>query len=56
MAVIYIALIIINWILYHKIFHVVYFNLGAGLLKEFAICFFFTAFEIAIFQTVFRLF
>lgn len=48
MAVIFIALIIINWIIYHKIFDVVYFRLGAGLFKEFAICFFLAGIEMAI--------
>lgn len=52
MAVIFIALIIVNWIIYHKIFDVVYFRLGAGLFKEFAICFFLAGIEMAAFSAL----
>lgn len=52
MAIIFIALIIINWIIYHKLFDVVYFRLGAGLFKEFAICLFLAGIEMAIFASI----
>lgn len=52
MAVIFIALIIVNWIIYHKLFKVVYFNLGAGLLREFLFCLFFAGIEIALFSAI----
>lgn len=52
MAIIFIGLIIINWIIYHKIFDVVYFRLGAGLLKEFAICLFLAGIEMALFASI----
>ena len=32
--IIVVALTVINLVLYHKIFHVLYFDLGKGLLKE----------------------
>lgn len=46
-GIILVALILINWWLYHKIFNVVYFNLGAGIWKELVGCFFVAAFELA---------
>lgn len=38
-AIIVLALTIAIWILYHKLFHVVYFNAPVALVREFAICF-----------------
>ena len=52
MVIIFIALVILNWILYHKLFRVVYFNLGAGLFKEFAACVFFAGIEMALFAMI----
>lgn len=49
MTVIFIILVIANWILYHKLFDVVYFNLGAGIFKEFAACIFLAGIEMALF-------
>lgn len=52
MAIILFALIIVNWILYHKIFHVIiYFDLGAALFKELVISFFLACIELAILMT-----
>lgn len=39
MGIIILALTIAIWILYHKLFHVVYFNAPVALVKEFAVCF-----------------
>ena len=52
MTIVFIVLIIVNWIIYHKIFDVVYFRLGAALFKEFAICFFLAGIEVAILSTI----
>ena len=49
MAIIFIVLVIANWILYHKMFDVVYFNFGAGIFKEFAACIFLAGIEMALF-------
>lgn len=52
MVIIFIGLVILNWILYHKLFRVVYFNLGAGLFKEFAACIFLAGIELALFAMI----
>lgn len=52
MTIILLVLIIMNWFLYHKIFHVViYFDLGAALFKELAISFFMACIELAVLMT-----
>ncbi len=56
LAVIWLVLAIGNWIIYHKIFSVAYFDLGRGLMKE-AVCCFLAAslemgFVIMIFQSI----
>lgn len=38
----------ILWVLYHKIFHVIYFDLGRGIIKELLACFFLSIFIVAI--------
>jgi len=52
MAIIFIGLVILNWILYHKLFDVVYFNLGAGIFKEFGGCIFMAGIEMALFGLI----
>ncbi|MBE5892219.1 MAG: hypothetical protein E7286_02435 [Lachnospiraceae bacterium] len=41
-------LAVINWVIYHKIFRVLYFDLGKGLVKEFICCFLVAAVEAAL--------
>ena len=52
MAVIFIIFIVFNLIIYHKIFNVIYFNLGKGLFKEFAVSFFLAGIETAILMAI----
>jgi DNA-directed RNA polymerase subunit RPC12/RpoP len=49
-----IVLMIVNWIIYHRIFSVMYFDLGRGLLKEFIVCFFAAILEISAIVLLFK--
>lgn len=42
------VLVIINWLVYHKLFRVVYFDLGRGLIKELVGCFLVAVLELVI--------
>jgi len=49
MAILLVALAIINFIIYHKFFRVIYFgNMGPKLVAEMAMCFIVAAFELVI--------
>ena len=52
MIVLILILAVINWIIYHKIFRVLYFDLGKGLVKEFICCFLVAAIEAALIMYV----
>ncbi len=50
----FVVLAIINWIVYHKIFNVVYFgNMGMSFIREVIGCFFVAFIEIFIFHSIF---
>lgn len=38
LEILYVVCVIVVWVLYHKLFHVYYFNLGRGLLMELMGC------------------
>lgn len=52
MVIIVFTLAALNFFLYHKIFNVVYFDLGRGLMKELIGCFVAAIAEVALLMTV----
>lgn len=46
MVVLYLFLVVINIVIYHKLFDVIYFDLGHGLVKEVVVSMFVAAFEL----------
>ncbi len=52
MAFLIIGFTIFNFIIYHKIFRVIYFDLKSALFKEFATCFFFAGIETALIMVI----
>lgn len=52
LLIVVLFLSVVNFVIYHKIFSVIYFDLGNGLLKEIIGCFLCAIFEAAIFMMV----